>query len=64
MANHRNSSGGYMNILHVTREAGSEIRYGIRKSLTPVLEALRSHGHTVTIFCKEDADNLPPRKLV
>ena len=53
-----------MNILHVTRETRSDIKYGIRKSLTPVLEALGSRGHTVAIFCKEDADSMPQGKLV
>lgn len=39
-----------MNILHVTRESGSDARYGIGKSLAPVVTALRARGHTVEIL--------------
>lgn len=53
-----------MNILHVTRETGSDARYGIRKSLNPVLEALRNRGHDVTLFDQDDAATMPSGKLV
>jgi glycosyltransferase involved in cell wall biosynthesis len=53
-----------VNILHVTREIGSNARYGIRKSLTPVLEALRNRGHSVTLFDQDDAVGMPPGKPV
>ena len=53
-----------MNILHVTRETGSDARYGIRKSLTPVLEALRNRRHSVTLFDQDDAVGMPLGKLV
>jgi len=52
-----------MNILQVTREKGSDARYGIRKSLTPVLEALRKYGHTVTLFDQDNAATIPTSKL-
>lgn len=39
-----------MYILHVTRESGSDARYGIGKSLAPVVTALRARGHTVEIL--------------
>ncbi|MEA3444083.1 MAG: glycosyltransferase family 4 protein [Bacteroidota bacterium] len=39
-----------MNILHITRERGSDIRYGIRKSLIPIIEAFKAKGHQVEIF--------------
>lgn len=53
-----------MNILHVTREMGSDARYGIRKSLTPVLEALRQRGHAVTLFDQDDAFRFTPGSLM
>lgn len=39
-----------MYILHVTRESGSDARYGIGKSLAPIVTVLREHGHTVEIL--------------
>jgi glycosyltransferase involved in cell wall biosynthesis len=39
-----------MHILHVTRETANDARYGIGKSLLPVVLALRAMGHTVDIF--------------
>lgn len=39
-----------MYILHITRETGADSRYGIRKSLLPVIGALRLRGHKVEIF--------------
>lgn len=48
-----------MKILHVTRETGSDARYGIRKSLQPVLTALAAHGHQATVFDKAAARTYP-----
>lgn len=47
-----------MFILIVTREQGSDTRYGIRKSLLPIVEALRKRGHRVEIFDKNQADSV------
>ena len=44
-----------MHIVHVTRETGSDVRYGLRKSLLPVLNALESRGHTVELFDQDRA---------
>ena len=49
-----------MNILHITRESGSDARYGIGKSLAPVMQALRDRGHTVEILDGDAAKNEPP----
>lgn len=38
-----------LRLLHVTRERGSDARYGIGKSLAPVVAALRAQGATVDI---------------
>ncbi len=43
-------------ILHITRERGSDARYGIRKSLLPVVAALRERGHTVEIHDGHTSD--------
>lgn len=43
-----------MRILHVTREHLSDRRYGLGKSLTPIIEALEHRGHVVRYFCQED----------
>lgn len=40
----------HMYILHVTRESSNDARYGIGKSLLPVVLALRATGHTVDIL--------------
>jgi glycosyltransferase involved in cell wall biosynthesis len=48
-----------VHILHVTRETGSDARYGIRKSLLPVLAALRKRGHEVELFDQERANGMP-----
>ncbi len=44
-----------MKILHVTRETGTDSRYGIRKGIEPVLAALRKRGHEVEIFDEDKA---------
>jgi glycosyltransferase involved in cell wall biosynthesis len=38
-----------LRLLHVTRERGSDARYGIGKSLAPVIAALREQGHQVMV---------------
>jgi glycosyltransferase involved in cell wall biosynthesis len=52
-----------MNILHVTRETGTDPRYGIRKSLLPVIEDLRRKGHTVEIFDRMKAASVTLGRL-
>jgi len=47
-----------MFILHITRETGNDRRYGIRKSLLPVIEALQLRGHKVEVFDQSMADCL------
>lgn len=49
-----------MHILHITRESGNDARYGIGKSLAPVMQALRDRGHTVDILNGDTARNEPP----
>jgi glycosyltransferase involved in cell wall biosynthesis len=44
-----------MRILHITRETGSDSRYGIRKGLLPVIRALEGRGHYVEIFDQDKA---------
>lgn len=44
-----------MRILHITRETGSDSRYGIRKGLLPVIRALEARGHYVEIFDQDKA---------
>lgn len=43
-----------LRILMVTRETAAEQRYGIGKSLWPVVHALRDRGHTVRYLCQAD----------
>lgn len=43
-----------MKILMVTRERGADRRYGLGKSLTPVVAALRDLGHEVRYLCQDD----------
>jgi len=50
-------------ILHVTRETGTDSRYGIRKGIRPVIEALRKRGHYVEILDQEAANMLPSTKI-
>jgi len=52
-----------MYILHVTREIGSDSRYGIRKSLQPVIDALQLRGHTIELFDQQVAENVPTNRL-
>lgn len=42
-----------MRILHVTRELAADRRFGIGRSLLPVLDALRSAGHEVHYLTQE-----------
>ena len=44
-----------MNILYVTREWQSDQKYGLGRSLLPVIQGLRNRGHQVTYLCQEDA---------
>ncbi len=39
-----------MNILHVTRAHDTESKYGIHKSLFPIVKALRNRGHSVEVL--------------
>lgn len=43
-----------MRIVHVTRETGADRRFGIGRSLAPVLEALERRGHAVHYLTQED----------
>lgn len=43
-----------MRILHVTREIGSDRRYGIGRSLAPVVQALQARGHEVRYLTQDD----------
>lgn len=43
-----------MRILHVTREIGSDRRFGIGRSLAPVIDALRERGHEVRYLTQDD----------
>lgn len=43
-----------MRILHVTREIGSDRRYGIGRSLAPVVQALQERGHEVRYLTQDD----------
>ena len=45
-----------MRILHITRETGSDSRYGIRKGLLPVIRALEARGHYVELFDQDKAN--------
>lgn len=47
-----------MRILHVTRENSGDRRYGLGRSLLPVVQALQARGHTVQYLCQQD---LSPR---
>jgi glycosyltransferase involved in cell wall biosynthesis len=51
-----------MKILHVTRETGTDSRYGIRKGIEPVLHALKKRGHEVEIFDQDKALTFPGSK--
>ena len=43
-----------MRILHVTREGQSDQRYGLGKSLQPIVQALTLNGHTTTYLTRDD----------
>lgn len=53
----------HMHILHVTRETANDARYGIGKSLLPVVLALRTMGHTVDIFDANVSQTTPCNPL-
>ena len=57
MSNH---SGVVLRILHVTREATSDTRYGIRKSFWPVAEVLKSRGHVVDVVDQNSVAGVAP----
>jgi glycosyltransferase involved in cell wall biosynthesis len=52
-----------MYILNVTRETAGDARYGIRKSLMPLVEELKKQGHRVEIFDQQKAIEMPSEKL-
>jgi glycosyltransferase involved in cell wall biosynthesis len=52
-----------MRILHVTRETGTDSRYGIRKGIMPVIEVLRKRGHYVEILDQDAVNKLPSAKI-
>jgi glycosyltransferase involved in cell wall biosynthesis len=52
-----------MHILHVTRETANDARYGIGKSLLPVVLALRATGHTIDIFDASVSQSRPCNAL-
>ncbi len=43
-----------MKILMVTRESQADKRYGLGRSLIPLVEELRRQGHSVGYLCRED----------
>ena len=43
-----------MKILHVTREQAADRRYGLGKSLAPIIQAMQRRGHTVRYFFQDD----------
>lgn len=43
-----------LKILHVTREWAEDQRYGLGKSLSPLINSLRDVGHQVEYLCQED----------
>lgn len=43
-----------LNVLMVTRELSDDRRYGLGRSLTPVVQALRSKGWQVRYLCQDD----------
>lgn len=45
-----------MNILHITRAHGTDPRYGIHKSLFPIVRVLRAKGHDVEVLDQDKAD--------
>lgn len=54
------SGPGLLRILMVTRETAAERRYGLGKSLQPVVDALRERGHEVRYLSQTD---LGPRSV-
>lgn len=48
-----------MRILHVTREQLADRRYGLGKSLWPLIEVMQQRGHTLRYLCQDD---LPPAR--
>jgi len=48
-----------MKILQLTRETGSDARYGIAKSLRPVIAAMNLRGHEVSLFDQAEARKYP-----
>lgn len=44
-----------LSILHVTREWRGDRKYGLGRSLTPILEVLAARGYRVLFLCQEDA---------
>ena len=52
-ANH--SAEDALNILHVTREWQVDRKYGLGRSLAPLMEVLSARGHRVLYLCQEDA---------
>ena len=44
-----------MNILHITRACGTDPRYGIHKSLLPIVRVLRGKGHDVEVLDLDQA---------
>ena len=45
----------HFSVLHVTREWRADQKYGLGKSLMPLIQALVARGHRVTYLCQEDA---------
>lgn len=43
-----------MRILHVTREHLADRRYGLGKSLLPIIEIMQQRGHVVRYLCQDD----------
>lgn len=52
-----------MHILHVVRESGTDYRYGIFKSLVPIVEAMREKGHQVEIIDQPKAAKIKMNRL-
>ncbi len=52
-----------MRILHVTRERDADRRYGLGKSLSPVVDELRAQGHWVQYVCQSDLSALERSRM-
>lgn len=52
-----------MKILHVTREKAADQRYGLGKSLLPVVSELQTQGYEVRYICQADLEKIEADEL-